>query len=122
IGRQNRLIPVPTGRQNRPILVSTDRGDSPSVTSGLWQSTARPMPHLVRPTSSYFQTYTSYVPQMYYNHMQYGGVRWATAVKPSAGYSWKTHRKGLYWVPKNNSGSHTSSWITISDPQGRPKP
>ncbi|GJZ75526.1 putative ribonuclease H-like domain-containing protein [Tanacetum coccineum] len=29
--------------------------------------------------------------------MQYGGVRWATAVKPSAGCSWKTHRKGLYW-------------------------
>ncbi|GJX46451.1 ribonuclease H-like domain-containing protein, partial [Tanacetum coccineum] len=96
-GRQNRPIPVPTGRQNRPIPVSTDRGDSPSVTSGWWQSTARPMPHLIRPTSSYFQTYTPYVPQMYYNHMQYGGVRWATAVKPSAGCSWKTHRKGLYW-------------------------
>ncbi|GJR80141.1 putative ribonuclease H-like domain-containing protein [Tanacetum coccineum] len=78
-GRQNRPIPVPTGRQNRPIPVSTDRGDSPSVTSGWWQSTARPMPHLIRPTSSYFQTYTPYVPQMYYNHMQYGGVRWATA-------------------------------------------
>ncbi|GKB29343.1 putative ribonuclease H-like domain-containing protein [Tanacetum coccineum] len=29
--------------------------------------------------------------------MKYGGVRWATAVKPSAGCSWKTHRKGLYW-------------------------
>ncbi|GJX57507.1 retrovirus-related pol polyprotein from transposon TNT 1-94 [Tanacetum coccineum] len=43
----------------RPIPVPTDRGDSPS-------------------------TYTPYVPQMYYNHMQYGGVRWATAVKPSA--------------------------------------
>ncbi|GJU43490.1 putative ribonuclease H-like domain-containing protein [Tanacetum coccineum] len=26
-----------------------------------------------------------------------GWVRWATAVKPSAGCSWKTHRKGLYW-------------------------
>ncbi|GJW69272.1 hypothetical protein Tco_0123696 [Tanacetum coccineum] len=63
-GRQNRPIPVPTGRQNRPIPVSTDRGDSPSVTSGWWQSTARPMPHLIRPTSSYFQTYTPYVPQM----------------------------------------------------------
>ncbi|GJW95107.1 putative ribonuclease H-like domain-containing protein [Tanacetum coccineum] len=96
-GRQNRPIPVPTGRQNRPIPVPTGRGDSPSVTSGWWQSTARPMPHLNRPTSSYFQTYTPYVPQMYYNHMQYGGVRWATAVKPSAGCSWKTHRKGLYW-------------------------
>ncbi|GJS60075.1 hypothetical protein Tco_0654859 [Tanacetum coccineum] len=96
-GRQNRPIPVPTGRQNRPIPVPTGRGDSPSVTSGWWQSTARHMPHLHRPTSSYFQTYTPYVPQMYYNHMQYGGVRWATAIKLSAGCSWKTHRKGLYW-------------------------
>ncbi|GJS66069.1 hypothetical protein Tco_0680633 [Tanacetum coccineum] len=30
------------------------------------------------------QTYTPYVPQVYSNHMQYGGVRWATAIKPSA--------------------------------------
>ncbi|GJY86100.1 putative ribonuclease H-like domain-containing protein [Tanacetum coccineum] len=96
-GKPKVPAPVPTGRQNRPIPVPTGRGDSPSVTSGWWQSTARPMPHLIRPTSSYFQTYTPYVPQMYYNHMQYGGVRWATAVKPSAGCSWKTHRKGLYW-------------------------
>ncbi|GJU88695.1 putative ribonuclease H-like domain-containing protein [Tanacetum coccineum] len=89
--------PVPTGRQNRPFPVPSGRRYSPSVTSGWWKSTARPMPHLNRPTSSYFQTYTPYVPQVYYNHMQYGGVRWATAVKPSAGCSWKTHRKGLYW-------------------------
>ncbi|GJS28645.1 ribonuclease H-like domain-containing protein [Tanacetum coccineum] len=86
-GRKNRPILVPTGRQNRPIPVPTGRGDSPSVTFGWWQSTARPMPHLIRPTSSYFQTYTPYIPQMYYNHMQYDGVRWATAVKPSAGCS-----------------------------------
>ncbi|GJV54901.1 hypothetical protein Tco_1455906 [Tanacetum coccineum] len=96
-GSQNRPNPVPTGRQNSSIPVPTSRGDSPSVTSGWWKSTARPMPHLNRPTSSYFQTYTPYVPQVYSNHMQYGGVRWATAVKPSAGCSWKTHRKGLYW-------------------------
>ncbi|GKA61373.1 hypothetical protein Tco_0760780, partial [Tanacetum coccineum] len=89
--------PVPTGRQNRPFLVPSSRRYSPSVTSRWWKSIARPMPHLNRPTSSYFQTYTPYVPQVYYNHMQYGGVRWATAVKPSAGCSWKTHRKGLYW-------------------------
>ncbi|GJU08354.1 hypothetical protein Tco_1124784 [Tanacetum coccineum] len=89
--------PVPTGRQNRPFPVPSGRRYSPSVTSGWWKSTAKPMSHLNRPTSSYFQTYTPYVPQMYYNHMQYGGVRWATAVKPSAGCSWKTHRKGLYW-------------------------
>ncbi|GJR73500.1 ribonuclease H-like domain-containing protein [Tanacetum coccineum] len=96
-GKPKVPAPVPTGRQNRPFPVPTDRGYSPSVTSGWWKSTARPMSHLNRPTSSYFQTYTPYVPQMYYNHMKYGGVRWATAVKPSAGCSWKTHRKGLYW-------------------------
>nr|GFA11192.1 hypothetical protein [Tanacetum cinerariifolium] len=55
------------------------------------------MPDFSRPTSSYFQTYTPYVPTMYYNHMKYGGDRWATTIKPSAGCSWKSHRKGLYW-------------------------
>ncbi|GJW48241.1 putative ribonuclease H-like domain-containing protein [Tanacetum coccineum] len=63
---------VPTGRQNRPFLVPSGRRYSPSVTSGWWKSTARPMPYLNRPTHSYFQTYTPYVPQMYYNHMKYG--------------------------------------------------
>ncbi|GJR93155.1 hypothetical protein Tco_0265329 [Tanacetum coccineum] len=109
-GRQNRPIPVPTGRQNRPIPVSTDRRDSPSVTSGWCQSTARPMPYLIRPTSSYFQTYTPYVPQVYSNHMQYGGVRWATAVKPSAAEV----------VPKSVAGSSfpaaTSTYVV---PTGR---
>ncbi|GJS12696.1 putative ribonuclease H-like domain-containing protein [Tanacetum coccineum] len=84
-GKPKVPAPVPTGRQNRPFLVPTNRGYSPSVTSGWWKSTARPMPHLNRPTSSYFQTYTPYVPQIYYNHMKYGGVRWATTVNPSAG-------------------------------------
>nr|GEV47246.1 ribonuclease H-like domain, reverse transcriptase, RNA-dependent DNA polymerase [Tanacetum cinerariifolium] len=53
------FAPVPTGRQNRPFPAPTDRGYSPS-------------------------TYTPYVPTMYYNHMKYGGDRWATIVKPSA--------------------------------------
>ncbi|GJV75917.1 hypothetical protein Tco_1507501, partial [Tanacetum coccineum] len=69
-----------TGKQNRP---PPGRRNSSLVTSGWWQSTARPMTHLLSHTSSYFQTYTPYLPHMYYNHMQYGGVRWATAVKPS---------------------------------------
>ncbi|GJZ66450.1 hypothetical protein Tco_0623146 [Tanacetum coccineum] len=121
-GKPKVPTPVPIGRQNRPIPIPTGRVDSSSVTSGWWKSTARPMPHLNRPTSSYFQTYTPYVPQVYSNHMQYGGVRWATAVKPLAGCSWKTHRKGLYWLPKNNNRSHTYAWTTFSDPQGRPSP
>nr|GFA02430.1 uncharacterized mitochondrial protein AtMg00810-like [Tanacetum cinerariifolium] len=61
--------------------------------SSWWKSTARPMPHFSRPTSPYFQTYTPYVPTMSYNHMKYNGDIWAPAVKPSAGCSWKTHRK-----------------------------
>ncbi|GJX46367.1 hypothetical protein Tco_0271557 [Tanacetum coccineum] len=81
----------------RPSPVHAGRRNSSSVTSGWWQSTARPMAHLPTPTSSYFQTYTPFGPHVYYNQMQYGGLRWATAVKPSAGCSWKTHRKGLYW-------------------------
>nr|GEV16391.1 ribonuclease H-like domain-containing protein [Tanacetum cinerariifolium] len=96
-GKPKVFAPVPAGRQNRPFPVPTDRGYSPSVSSGWWKSTARPMPYFSRPTSSYFQTYTPYVPTMSYNHMKYGGDRWATDVKPSAGCSWKSHRKGLYW-------------------------
>nr|GEV20015.1 putative ribonuclease H-like domain-containing protein [Tanacetum cinerariifolium] len=89
--------PVPTGKPNRPFPVPTDRGYYPSVISGWWKSIARPMPHFSRRTSSYFQTYTPYVPIIYYNHMKYGKDRWATAVKPSAGYSWRSHRKDFHW-------------------------
>nr|GEU62372.1 putative ribonuclease H-like domain-containing protein [Tanacetum cinerariifolium] len=89
--------PIPTGRPNRPFPISTNRGYSPSVFFCWWKSTARPMPHFSRPTSSYFQTYTPHVPTRYYNHMKYGRDRWATAVKPSAGCSWKSHSKGFHW-------------------------
>nr|GEW91741.1 hypothetical protein [Tanacetum cinerariifolium] len=85
--------PVPTGKLkvlvligwlNRPFPVPTDRGYSPSISSDWWESTARPMPHFSRPTSSYFQTYIPYALTMSYTYMKYGGDRWATAVKPSA--------------------------------------
>nr|GEV85756.1 ribonuclease H-like domain-containing protein [Tanacetum cinerariifolium] len=96
-GKPQVFTPVPTGRPNRPFLVHTDRGYTPSIMSGWWSHTASPLPHLINPTSSYFQTYTPYAPTMYYNHMQYDGDRWATAVKPSAGCSWKAYRKGFHW-------------------------
>nr|GEW86237.1 putative ribonuclease H-like domain-containing protein [Tanacetum cinerariifolium] len=96
-GKRKVFAPVPAGRQNRPFSVPTNRGYSSSVSSGWWKSTARPMPHFSRPTSSYFQTYTPYVPTMSYNHMKYGEDRWTTAIKPSSGCSWKSHRKGLFW-------------------------
>ncbi|GKB15151.1 hypothetical protein Tco_0849074, partial [Tanacetum coccineum] len=61
-GKPKLHAPVPTGRQNRPFPVPTDRVYSPSVTSGCWKSTASPMSHLNRPTSSYFRSYSLYVP------------------------------------------------------------
>ncbi|GJW44031.1 hypothetical protein Tco_0072830 [Tanacetum coccineum] len=81
--------PVSTGKQNRPPPVHAGRRNSSSVTSGWWQSTARPMAHLPSPTSSYFQTSTPFGPHFYCNQMQYGGLRWATAVKPSSGVPWE---------------------------------
>ncbi|GKG59033.1 hypothetical protein Tco_0602742, partial [Tanacetum coccineum] len=35
--------PVPTGRLNKPFPVPSGGGYSPSVTSGWWKSTAKPM-------------------------------------------------------------------------------
>nr|GEV29341.1 hypothetical protein [Tanacetum cinerariifolium] len=102
-GKPKVFAPVPTGRQNRPFPFTTDRGYSPLLIFDWWKSTARPIPHFSRPTSSYFQTYTPYVPIMYYNHMKYGGDKWATVVKPSAGCSWKSHRKVLVTSPYNKT-------------------
>ncbi|GJZ39184.1 hypothetical protein Tco_0585747 [Tanacetum coccineum] len=42
---------VSTGKQNRPSPVHAGRRNSPSVTSGWWQSTARPMTYLPKPCS-----------------------------------------------------------------------
>nr|GFA30234.1 xylulose kinase-1 [Tanacetum cinerariifolium] len=85
-GKPKVFASVPIGRQNRPFPVSTVRGYSPSVISGWWKSTTRPKPHFSRPISSYFLTYTPHVPTMSYNHMKYGGDRWATPVKPLAAF------------------------------------
>nr|GEV73875.1 uncharacterized mitochondrial protein AtMg00810-like [Tanacetum cinerariifolium] len=112
-GKPKVFAPVPTGRPNRPFLVPTDRGYSPSVSFGWWKSTARPMSHFSRPTSSYFHTYTPYAPTMSYTYMKYGGDRWATTVKSSAGCSWKLHQKGLYW--KNPFSSAEDEEIFDSD-------
>nr|GEV25939.1 hypothetical protein [Tanacetum cinerariifolium] len=103
-GKPKVSTPVPTGRPNRPSPFPTDRGFSPSLISGWWSSTARPMPHLINPTRSYFQTYTPYVPTMSYNHMKYGGDRWATLVKPSAGT----------YGPYRNLFSGCRCWLTTT--------
>ncbi|GJX50639.1 putative ribonuclease H-like domain-containing protein [Tanacetum coccineum] len=44
------------------------------------------------------QTSTPFGPHVYYNQMHYDGDGWATAVKPSAGCSWKSHRNKVYMV------------------------
>ncbi|GJR27633.1 putative ribonuclease H-like domain-containing protein [Tanacetum coccineum] len=93
-GPAGRPKPVSTGR---PKPVSTGAPVS-NVTSGWWQSTARPMNHLSTPTSSYFQTPTPFRPHVFYNQMQYNGDGWATTVKPSAGCSWKSYRNKVYRV------------------------
>ncbi|GJY72500.1 hypothetical protein Tco_0476203 [Tanacetum coccineum] len=36
--------------------------------------------------------------------------RWGTAVKPSAGCSWRIQRPNMQWGSKNNGGSHQSTW------------
>nr|GFA35941.1 ribonuclease H-like domain-containing protein [Tanacetum cinerariifolium] len=104
------FAPVPTGRQNRPFPVPIDRGYSPLVISGWWKSSARHMPDFSRPTSYYFQPYTTYVPTMYYNHMKYGEDRWATAVKPLAGCSWKSHRKENPFLDAKDEGVFDSCY------------
>ncbi|GJT61220.1 putative ribonuclease H-like domain-containing protein [Tanacetum coccineum] len=79
--------PVSTGR---PKLVST----SAPVSTGKQN---RPPPvHAGRRNSS--STSTPFGPHVYYNQMHYDGDRWATAVKPSAGCSWKSHRNKVYKV------------------------
>ncbi|GJZ06491.1 hypothetical protein Tco_0540284 [Tanacetum coccineum] len=72
--------PVFTSKQIRPPPVHAGRRNSSSVTSGWWQSTARPMAHFPTPTSSYFQTSTPFGPHVNYNQMHYDGDGWATTV------------------------------------------
>ncbi|GJV16848.1 putative ribonuclease H-like domain-containing protein [Tanacetum coccineum] len=116
VDRPNMPAQVSTGKQNRHHPVHTGRRNFSSVTSGWWQRTARPMAHLLTPTSSYFQTFTPFEPPVHYKQMHYDGDGWATAAKPSIGYSCKTYRNKMYKVPKNNDGSHTSTWPKFLDP------
>ncbi|GJZ59339.1 hypothetical protein Tco_0615155 [Tanacetum coccineum] len=84
VNHQNQFVPqavlLGTGKVNitlaRPQPVPTGKPKVPTpVPTG---STARPMPHLNRPTSFICQTYTPYVPQVYSNHMT---IWWGEMVK-----------------------------------------
>ncbi|GKD25687.1 hypothetical protein Tco_1231901, partial [Tanacetum coccineum] len=92
---------VPAGSRNRPTSVPAGRPFS----AGWKNHAARPM---TRPTSHYFQHFSR---PGYYNQMNMDEGRWGTAVKPSAGCSWRIQRPNMQWGSKNNGGSHQSTWF-----------
>ncbi|GJR54162.1 ribonuclease H-like domain-containing protein [Tanacetum coccineum] len=90
----------PAGWSKRPAPVSAGR----PVYAGWLNPAARPY---FRPSSVYFNN-------MYrrdlYDPMYMNEGRWGTAVKTSAGYSWRKKRPHL-WGSKSNGGSHQSTWF-----------
>ncbi|GJV30352.1 putative ribonuclease H-like domain-containing protein [Tanacetum coccineum] len=75
-----------------------------TFSAGWKNNAARPM---TRPTSHYFQHFHR---PGFYNQMSMDEGRWGTAVKPSAGCSWRIQRPNMQWGSKNNGGSHQSTW------------
>ncbi|GJZ66226.1 putative ribonuclease H-like domain-containing protein [Tanacetum coccineum] len=94
-GSRNRTKSVLAGSRNRPTFVPAGRPFS----AGWKNTTARPM---TRPTSHYFQHFRR---SGYYNQLTMDEGRWGTAVKPSAGCSWRIQRPNMQW------GSHQSTWF-----------
>ncbi|GJT80031.1 putative ribonuclease H-like domain-containing protein [Tanacetum coccineum] len=91
------------GSRNRPAYVSAGRPFSAD-----WRNhAARPM---TRPTSHYFQHFRR---PGCYNQLYMDKGRWGTAVKTSAGCSWKIKRPNMQWGSKNNGGSHQSTWFNL---------
>ncbi|GJU27361.1 hypothetical protein Tco_1165982 [Tanacetum coccineum] len=72
------------------------------ITSGC--SAARPY---FRPSSVYFNNMYWH---NFYEPMYMNKGRWGTAVKTSAGYSWRNKRP-QFWGSKSNGGSHQSTWF-----------
>ncbi|GJS01740.1 hypothetical protein Tco_0318248 [Tanacetum coccineum] len=99
-GSRNRPTSVPAGSRNRPTSVPAGRPFS----AGWKNHAARTM---TRPTSHYFQHFHR---PGYYNQLYMDEGRWGTAVKPSAGCSWRIQRPNMQWGSKNNGGSHQSTW------------
>ncbi|GJR70712.1 ribonuclease H-like domain-containing protein [Tanacetum coccineum] len=99
-GSRNRPTSVPAGSRNRPTSVPAGR----TFSAGWKKHAARTM---TRPTSHYFQHFHR---PGYYNQLYMDEGRWGTAVKPSAGCSWRIQRPNMQWGSKNNGGSHQSTW------------
>ncbi|GKC55537.1 hypothetical protein Tco_1078282 [Tanacetum coccineum] len=90
--------PNPAGWSKKPAPVSAGR----QVSAGWLNPAARPY---FRPSSVSFNN--MYWPNLY--DPMYKG-RWGTAVKTSAGYSWRNKRP-QFWGSKSNGGSHQSTWF-----------
>ncbi|GKC05811.1 hypothetical protein Tco_0997421 [Tanacetum coccineum] len=99
-GSRNRPSSVPVGSRNTPTSVLAGRPFS----AGWKNNAARPM---TRPTSHYNQHFRR---PGYYNQLNMDEGRWGTAVKPSAGCSWRIQRPNMQWGSKINGGSHQSTW------------
>ncbi|GKB69788.1 hypothetical protein Tco_0931200 [Tanacetum coccineum] len=97
----------PAGWSKRPAPVSAGR----PVSAGWLNPAARPY---FRPSSVHFNN--MYWPNLY-DPMYMNKGRWGTAVKTSAGYSWRNKRP-QFWGSKSNGGSHQSTLrCTLNDPQ-----
>ncbi|GJU64252.1 putative ribonuclease H-like domain-containing protein [Tanacetum coccineum] len=92
--------PHPAGWSKRPATVSAGR----PVSAGWLNPAARPY---FRPSSVYFNN--MYLPDLY-DPMYMNKGRRGTAVKTSAGYSWRNKRPH-FWGSKSNGGSHQSTWV-----------
>ncbi|GJU62239.1 hypothetical protein Tco_1244074 [Tanacetum coccineum] len=89
----------PAASRNRPAVNSAGRPKPAERTSsaGWLNPAARPY---FRPSSVYFNN--MYWPELY-DPMNKG--RWGTAVKTSAGYSWRGSKRPHFWASKSNGGS-----------------
>ncbi|GKC46907.1 hypothetical protein Tco_1064629, partial [Tanacetum coccineum] len=88
---------VPTGSRNRSTSIPADR----PFPAGWKNHAARPM---TRPSSHYFQHFSR---PGSYNQMNMDRGRWGTAVKPSAGCSWR--------IKRPNANPHKNKDLEIVD-------
>nr|GFA23107.1 ribonuclease H-like domain-containing protein [Tanacetum cinerariifolium] len=92
---------VPAGSRNSSASTSAGR----SVPTGWTNHAARTF---FRQKNLYFDNASW--PRLY-DHMSMNEGRWGSAVKSSAGCSWKNNRPYMQWGSKNNGGSHQSTWF-----------
>nr|GEZ71584.1 hypothetical protein [Tanacetum cinerariifolium] len=92
---------IPAFRFNKPVPFPAGR----SVPTGWTNHAAKPF---FRLTNLYFDNVSW--PGIY-DHMSMNEGRRGSAVKSSAGCSWRYNRSYMKWGTKNNGGSHQSTWF-----------